>query len=276
MGPFPPESVLNADKTIKTPAQIKSFIEADGAKNYITETSLQTVSAPKRWVDNIYSNTYDFFRNPNTDPKSTFKNVYSNSIGWYCPADRGVMSFEKDASGEYYDEPKCVTYVPANIGPVGVLTGSTAWTNTGVVVTLTTDKAIQTPAGWTKVSDTQYTKVVESNGEVKVDFVGVSGGTGSASMTVSNIDKVAPVCGAATDWKQSPPAPSNQKPVIFTLSGSSDVPSDFADGQLFTCTASENGQTCTVTLKDKAGNTATCTSPAAVIDTTVPHRNYHC
>ncbi len=49
------------------------------------------------------------------------------------------------------------------------------------------------PAGWTKVSDTEYTKVVTENvDETEIPLVDKAGNSGTSSFVVKNIDKVAP------------------------------------------------------------------------------------
>lgn len=58
--------------------------------------------------------------------------------------------------------------------------------------------------------------------------------------------------------------------MTFTLSNSTDTGGSGIDDAGGSCTVNTNGARCTVTISDKAGNTTSCQSPAARIDTTPP------
>ncbi len=133
--------------------------------------------------------------------------------------------------------------------------------NGDVTVTMTTSENIQTPAGWTKVNDTTYTKVIDQNQTLNFVIKDPLGNQTSVSHTVDNIDK--------------------QNPVI-TLTG--DDPIIVPVGQSFTdpgATCTDNNS-CDVTVSgtvdtnaigdyiitymatDPAGNTATVTRTVQV------------
>jgi len=96
--------------------------------------------------------------------------------------------------------------MPGNTGSVSILinnidktapTGSASYsttdpTNQDVTATITTSEAIETPAGWTKVSDTEYWKVYSGNTTETITITDAAGNTGSVNIAISNIDKTAP------------------------------------------------------------------------------------
>jgi hypothetical protein len=91
-------------------------------------------------------------------------------------------------------------------------------------------------------------------------------GTGQSSTTVSVQDCVKPTCGS---WTPNPVSWTNTTQT-FTLSGSTDTGGSGINVAGGNCSVSTNGGTCNVTISDHAGNTTTCTSPAAKIDKTAP------
>ena len=97
-----------------------------------------------------------------------------------------------------------------------------------------------------------------------------AGGTANTTTSptaTTKVDTGGPTCGAwsptSSPWKTS----GGQ---LFTLSGSTDAISGIntAGGSCTTGTA--NGNTCTVTISDNAGNTTSCTSPVNNVDATLP------
>ncbi len=78
-----------------------------------------------------------------------------------------------------------LSYTPA--GP--------AWTKNNVTVTLTASEPIKQsalPGTWLKVSDTVYKKVFPANAVQNVALEDLAGNTGSATVTINWIDKIAP------------------------------------------------------------------------------------
>ena len=70
-------------------------------------------------------------------------------------------------------------------------------TNTDVTATLTASEAIQTPAGWTAVNSTTYTKDYPANTTETVTITDLVGNTGTANVAIARIDKT-PVTGTIT------------------------------------------------------------------------------
>lgn len=77
-------------------------------------------------------------------------------------------------------------------------TGSISYSNTeatneNIVMTLLTSEALSiVPTGWTKVSDTKYTREVTANTTGSVTMVDTSKNESTINFSVANIDKVAP------------------------------------------------------------------------------------
>jgi len=87
-----------------------------------------------------------------------------------------------------------VINVQETVNPVGTANYSIATiTKENVTVTITTDKPINTPAGWAKVSDTQFTKLYSSNLTEVVTIETAGGLISTVNVSVGNIDKVAPI-----------------------------------------------------------------------------------
>ena len=72
-------------------------------------------------------------------------------------------------------------------------TSEVDWTNTGVTLTLTTNKPIITPEGWKKIDDTNFTKIYTENASVSLNISTSDGQTALVSYSFSNIDTTAPV-----------------------------------------------------------------------------------
>ena len=99
--------------------------------------------------------------------------------------------------------------------------------------------------------------VFTGNGSFTFNFIDAYGNTGTATATVTTIDKTPPVCGVRT--------PSDgvfTGTLHFTLTGSTDGESGIATGG-GSCTVSTVGTNCTLTISDNVGNTTICTSPSA-------------
>lgn len=74
-----------------------------------------------------------------------------------------------------------------------------ALTNDDVVATLTIDEAVRDITGWTRVSDTEFTKEFSSNGTFSVDFMDLAGNPGTATGEVKRIDRNAPTIAGVSD-----------------------------------------------------------------------------
>ena len=99
------------------------------------------------------------------------------------------------------DEERCsyvnITILNIDKTPISasVSYSTTNQTNYDVVATITTNKLIDTPAGWLKIDDTHYQKTYTAN-TVTPEIVALSdevGHTGSVTVSVNNIDRVPPV-----------------------------------------------------------------------------------
>lgn len=90
--------------------------------------------------------------------------------------------------------------------------------------------------------------------------------TGTVFAAPPPSDDIDPTCG---DWSPSGTAWSSGN-VTFTLSNSTDTGGSGIDVDGGSCTVTVNGGRCSVTIRDNAGNTTSCQSPSARIDTTAP------
>jgi hypothetical protein len=86
----------------------------------------------------------------------------------------------------------------------------------------------------------------------------IAGNTGTTTVTIANIDTIAPTCGVRS-YLPTTPTSGN---VIATLSGSTDLGGSVLNvgDRVRTCTLTGNATTCSVTISDHAGNTTVCTS----------------
>jgi len=83
-----------------------------------------------------------------------------------------------------------VINVQETVAPIGVASYSkTAPTNQDVTVTITTDKPINTPIGWTKVDDKVFTKIYTSNTAEIITIGSGSGVDSTVNVSIGNIDK---------------------------------------------------------------------------------------
>ena len=142
------------------------------------------------------------------------------------------------------------------------------WTTGNVTVTITTNKAIGTPYGWTIVdgsNGTQFTKVYTGNTTEDVAIADTAS-NGTVNVAVTNIDKTAPTITLSQNTVVT--SPKTVTAVISDdISGvsvrkwayGSQTASYFASsGTTFTGTTfiCENNIVCTVYAKDNAGNAA--------------------
>ena len=81
------------------------------------------------------------------------------------------------------------------------------------------------------------------------------------------VDKTVPTCGT---WSPVAGTWTNTSPQNFVLSGSTDTGGSAVNTAGGNCDVATHNSTCTVQIDDNAGNTTTCTSPNAQIDTINP------
>lgn len=78
-----------------------------------------------------------------------------------------------------------------NTSPTGTVTVSGAGAQ--ATATLETSEPVQTPSGWTQVTDKTFTRVHTENVSYSVSFTDFAGNTGSTNYDVTTIDTTAPV-----------------------------------------------------------------------------------
>ena len=92
----------------------------------------------------------------------------------------------KDLTGNAIEVPVNVTGIDKEGTTVKVKNETT---EDGVLVTIETSEPIQTPDGWTKVSDTKYTKLYTENTSEDIIVYDLAGNATEAHVTVSSISK---------------------------------------------------------------------------------------
>lgn len=92
----------------------------------------------------------------------------------------------KDLTGNAIEVPVNVTGIDKEGTTVKVKNETT---EDGVLVTIETSEPIQTPDGWTKVSDTKYTKLYTENTSEDIIVYDLAGNATKAHVTVSSISK---------------------------------------------------------------------------------------
>lgn len=93
-------------------------------------------------------------------------------------------------------------------------------------------------------------------GKVKVIYR--DGTSDTVNVKLNVVDTQPPICG---NFTPNTTDPTNAN-ITMTMAGHTDAGAGIVDNQATTCEITENGQTCLIVLRDKAGHTATCTSPA--------------
>jgi len=192
-----------------------------------------------------------------------------NGGSYYFNATSGgdyYVSLYNASGGKIY---KAITIVDSS-APV-VSYDITDPTNSDVVATITTGMEIVTPAGWTKVDATHYTKTFTANGDetVTLDYSASSISlTDTIDVSVANIDKAAPVGSVS----YSNTAPTNQ-PVTATITSDKDL-QDISgwtkvNATTFTKEYSDSASE-TVTITDLLGNTSTVSISITNIDIVAP------
>lgn len=138
----------------------------------------------------------------------------------------------------------------------------TAWSSGNVTFTLSDS----TDAGGSGIDvDGGSCTVTVNGGRCSVTIRDKAGNTTSCQSPSARIDTTDPTCGtwnpATQGWGKTA--------ITFTLSNSTDSQSgiDVAGGS---CTVTQDGQNCQVTIRDRAGNTRSCSSPNGRIDNTPP------
>lgn len=132
-------------------------------------------------------------------------------------------------------------------------------TNKDVIVTIKFNEGVNAPEGWTKISETEYSKVYSENGKNTIRFTDYAGNIVDVFFEVKRIDKVAPNAIVETSNNG---LPTNQD-VIVTITANEAIykPTGWTEvvtnkEHTFTKVYTENGDY-SVEITDKAGNKST-------------------
>lgn len=134
-------------------------------------TVIQTQTTPQKWGD-INNITIGKWKNSVIEGENTLKVI--------------------DAAGNY-SEAKFIIDTKAPTSTFTYSNNSTAIVNTDVTVTLRTKEAVVTPAGWDKVSETEFTKVFADNTKFSVELEDLAGNKSTVKGEVERIDKINPI-----------------------------------------------------------------------------------
>jgi uncharacterized protein (TIGR02145 family) len=179
-----------------------------------------------------------------------------------------------DSSGNAAVSKTRIVNVTDGSAPQGEASYSTTEpTNEDVVVTITTDRPIDTPDGWTKIDDTHYTKNYSENTDGTEQVVICTAGSNGAACSevdveVGNIDKTPPELDVTYD--PSGPAKTNLD-VVATIVSNEPLAGPLPDGwtQVDTNTYQKTypqNTTEQVTFYDLAGNPVTADIEITWID----------
>ena len=163
-----------------------------------------------------------------------------------------------------------------------IVTASTsndgASTNKPVVVTLTSNEDLQEMEGWTKVSDTVYTKEYTENNKFSVTVKDIAGNEATVNFEVKRYDVTAPEAtiyvsndNGATPTNQDVTVTLTTNEAIYTPEGWTEnwTANEGNKEHEFTKVYSVNGKY-SVTIMDKAGNTSVINFEVKRLDKTAP------
>lgn len=163
-----------------------------------------------------------------------------------------------------------------------IVTASTsnngASTNKPVVVTLTSNEALQEVEGWTKVSDTVFTKEYPENSKFSVTVKDIAGNEATVNFEVKRYDAVAPTAtiyvsndNGSTPTNEDVTVPLTTNEAIYTPEGWTEnwTATEGNKEHEFTKVYSASGKY-SVTIMDKAGNTSVINFEVKRLDKTAP------
>lgn len=138
-------------------------------------------------VDRFTVNGVNYDRTNNTWSDANFQNI----VGSLVQGENVIVLYDVAGNtSEYrfvYDtSAPTATFMYSNNNGAAV-------TNQDVTVTLISSEPIVTPAGWEKVSDTEFTKVYSENAKSSVVISDIAGNITTLNYEVKRIDKTAPV-----------------------------------------------------------------------------------
>jgi len=220
------------------------------------------------WTDpaNLIENTtYNYQMRADTDTNGrTYYSLYSNTLGVTCP---GVApSTPGTPSVPTYSKTGIFTIswaASTDYGGSGFKQYNIQMSSNGSATY--SSYAVQTTNSYTIPSTAPLSQGVYAFRVNAQDNAGNQSAYSAASPNVI-VDTTAPTCGT---WSPSSPSWTNTSQT-FTLSGSTDSGGSGINVSGGSCSVTTNGGTCNVTISDNAGNTTTCTSPAAKIDNIAP------
>ena len=164
-----------------------------------------------------------------------------------------------------------ITFTIDKTAPTATLSmRTTEPTNKNLIVTLKTSEAIKTPKGWTKVSDTIYTKKYTRNTTEEVEIEDLAGNKSTVKIEITNIDKTAPT--AEVIYSTTEPTNKNitvtlktSEAVTLSNEGSWRKVSDTEFRKVFPANTTQE-----VEMTDKAGNKSTVKIEITNIDKIAP------
>ena len=187
-------------------------------------------------------------------------NSYSDANGITVGQKGGVQGANTirvwDIAGNYTD----FAFTLDTLAPVPTISYSPATaTNGSVTATLDFDEALDATSlsGWTKVTDTQYTKVFTANGSEVATFRDIAGNQASTPVAVTWIDSAAPTAAFTFSNNNGNAVTKDDVTVTMTTNEAIQTPADWTqtdtDGKVFTRVYSTNGFKF-VTITDLVGN----------------------
>ena len=163
-----------------------------------------------------------------------------------------------------------------------IVTASTsnngASTNKPVVVTLTSNEALQEMEGWTKVSDTVFTKEYTENSKFSVTVKDIAGNEAAVNFEVKRYDAVAPTATIYVSNDNGSTPTNEDVTVTLTTNEAIYTPEGWTENWTategnkeheFTKVYSASGKY-SVTIMDKAGNTSVINFEVKRLDKTAP------
>lgn len=176
-----------------------------------------------------------------------------------------IRANAKDTAGNLSTTLSTTKFIVDNAAPTASFTYSNNNGNTvtkdDVTVTMKTSEPIQTPAGWTKVNDTEFTKVHTDNGKFSVEIADLGTHTATVKYEVKRIDKTAPTIDGIIDgeiYKADVSFTTTDQNLSKIQVNGSDVAFNKVSGWTYEPQQAITGNgSYTVTVIDKAGNQTT-------------------
>lgn len=192
-----PTSIAAGQRSSIFSVRTKNATGVNETVNQGTELALSSSSSTGRFASTASSS----FGNANTANYTISAGTSLRSF-YYMDTTAGTHTITATVAGGGVLTPVVVTATIAIVDqdkPTGTVTLSNdngaALTNQDVTATLKTNEPINTPEGWTRTSDTVFTKLHSENGTYSVSIVDLAGNGNEVSYTVQGIDKIKPTFG---------------------------------------------------------------------------------